>query len=602
MTTSPASDPLLLALLETAPIGIAVLDDALRYLHINQLLADSNGHSIASHIGRTPHDVLPDVGEQLEAIMRDVMASGQARRNFEARAEVPPGSGHYRLWNASYHPYLQDGAVTGIIAMVEDVTHARDTARRLRDSEQHIRRVLDSLFTFVGVIAPDGTLLEVNRAPLEAAGITLDSVRGLKLWDTFWWSFNAEMQQLAHEVVQQAAGGDTVRRDIEVRMQDDSRVTLDFMLAPLRDDSGEITHLVGSANDISGRTRSEQALRQSETHFRQVVEATPDALMMVDSQGVIRLVNGRMEELFGYTRDELIGQGFDRLLPDSVRNQHQGLVKHFFANPSTRDMANRKPLFAVRRDGSTFPCEIGLNPLEIAGQLLTLASITNVTARYQAQQAMEKALAEKTVLLGEVHHRVKNNLQVISSMLNLQARNAAAPVRVALVESQNHVKSMALIHQLLYERSDFSRVPLTTYLERLLMLLQHSLADSQRKVTVQFATPPQEVFLELQQSIPLGLLVNEIITNAFKHAFTERGYGTLHLLLQSGEPDNRLTIRDDGIGLPADVVLGESRTLGFQLLPMLADQLQGRLEVHSQPQQGTHFELYFPSLMAGETP
>lgn len=602
MTTPPASDPLLLALLETAPIGIAILDDALRYRHINQLLADSNGHSIASHLGRTPRDVLPDVGEQLEAIMRDVMASGQARRNFEARAEVPAGSGQYRLWNASYHPYLRDGAVAGIIAMVEDVTHARDTARRLRESEQHIRRVLDSLFTFVGVLAPDGTLQEVNRAPLEAAGITLDSVRGLKLWDTYWWNFSAEMQQLAHQLVQQAASGDTVRRDITVRMQDDSRMTLDFMLVPLRDDNGNITHLVGSANDISSRTRSEQALRQSETHFRQVVEATPDALMMVDSQGVIRLVNGRMQELFGYRREELIGHGFDHLLPDSVRSQHQGLVKHFFANPSTRDMANRKPLFAVRRDGSTFPCEIGLNPLEIDGQLLTLASITNVTARYQAQQAMEKALAEKTVLLGEVHHRVKNNLQVISSMLNLQARNAAAPVRVALVESQNHVKSMALIHQLLYERSDFSRVPLTTYLERLLMLLQHSLADSQRKVTVQFSPPPQEVFLELQQSIPLGLLVNEIITNAFKHAFTERGQGTLQLQLEPGEPDNRLTIRDDGIGLPADVVLGESHTLGFQLLPMLADQLQGRLEVHSQPRQGTHFVLSFPSLVAGDTP
>lgn len=601
MTTALASAPLLAALLDSAPIGIAVLDAQLRYCHINQLLADSNGHPVAAHLGYTPRDVLPDVGEQLEAIMRDVMASGQARCNFEARAEVPAGSGHYRQWNASYHPYRQDGAVTGIIAMVEDVTHARDTARRLRDSEQHIRRVLDSLFTFVGVLAPDGTLQEVNRAPLEAAGITMDSVRGQKLWDTFWWNYSAEMRQLAHEVVAQAASGNTVRRDITVRMQDDSSMTLDFMLVPLRDDAGTITHLIGSANDISDRSRSAKALRQSETHFRQVVEATPDALMMVDDHGVIRLVNGRMEELFGYTRDELIGSGFDHLLPPGMRSQHQSLVRHFFATPSTRDMANRKPLFAMRRDGSSFPCEIGLNPLEIDGKLLTLASITNVTARYQAQQAMEKALEEKTVLLGEVHHRVKNNLQVISSLLNLQARSAAEPVRVALVESQNHVKSMALIHQLLYERSDFSRVPLTTYLERLLMLLQHSLADSRLKVSVHFTPPPQEVYLELQQSIPLGLLVNEIVTNVFKHAFAGRGHGTLRLQLLPGEPDNQLCISDDGVGLPADVVLGESQTLGFQLLPMLAEQLQGRLALDSQPQQGTRFVVHFPALATGES-
>ncbi|WP_174874855.1 PAS domain S-box protein [Vogesella oryzae] len=600
MTPPFACDPLLHALLEKAPIGIAVLDDSLRYLHINQLLADSNGHSIASHIGRSPRDVLPDVGEQLEAIMRDVIASGEARCNFEAQAEVPPGSGQFRLWNASYHPYRQDNQILGIIAMVEDVTHARDTARRLRNSEQHIRRVLDNLFTFVGVLSPDGTMLEVNRAPLEAAGIALDSVRGQKMWDTFWWSASPENQALAQQLVSQAASGETVRREVTVKMQD-GPMTIDLMLAPLRDDNGDITHLIGSANDVSARTRSEQALRQSETHFRQVVEATPDALMMVDDSGVIRLVNGRMEELFGYSRDELIGKGFDHLLPPSVRNQHQSLVRHFFAHPSTRDMANRKPLFAMRRDGSSFPCEIGLNPLEIDGQLLTLASITNVTARYQAQQAMEKALDEKTVLLGEVHHRVKNNLQVISSLLNLQARNAAEPVRVALVESQNHVKSMALIHQLLYERSDFSRVPLTTYLERLLMLLQHSLANNRLKVSVHFTPPPQEVFLELQQSIPLGLLVNEIVTNVFKHAFAGRGHGTLRLQLQPGEPDNRLSISDDGVGLPAGVALGESPTLGFQLLPMLAEQLQGRLELASQPQQGTHFVVHFPALATGET-
>ena len=136
MATEPDPQLLITSLLETAPIGIAVLDAECRYLHINALLAASNGLPAAAHIGQRPRDVLPDAGPGLETIMQAVLASNQARTRFAACAEIPPGSGKLRHWEASYHPLPgRDGQPAGIIAMVEDVTVRHEAERLQREND-----------------------------------------------------------------------------------------------------------------------------------------------------------------------------------------------------------------------------------------------------------------------------------------------------------------------------------------------------------------------------------------------------------------------------------------------------------------------------------
>ncbi|MFN4236684.1 MAG: PAS domain-containing protein [Vogesella sp.] len=381
MATEPDPQLLIASLLETAPIGIAVLDSECRYLHINAMLAASNGLPVAAHIGRRPRDILPDAGPGLEAIMHAVLASNQARTRFAACAEVPPGSGQLRHWEASYHPLPgRNGQPDGIIAMVEDVTVRHEAERLQRETEAHVRRVLDNLFTFVGVLSPDGTLQSANRAPLDAAGIRMEDVCGLKFWDCYWWNYAPHVQARLEHAVLQAACGEVSRFDVVVRMAGDSRLPIDFMLAPLRDEHGQITHLIASAIDISARKHSEDALRQNETLLRQVVEAIPDGLLMIDSHGVIRLVNQRMESLFGYPRATLLGQHFEALLPDSVRDNHRANVQHYMQAPVSRDIVSSQVLQARRRDGSLFPCEIGLSPLQVGGKPHVLATITALQA------------------------------------------------------------------------------------------------------------------------------------------------------------------------------------------------------------------------------
>lgn len=470
----------------------------------------------------------------------------------------------------------------------------RDRARSaLAGSEDQMRRVLDNLFAFVGILDVDGTLIDANRAPLQAAGIALGDVRGRKFWDCYWWSHDPALQTQLREAIVRAAGGEASRYDTMVRMANDTRMAIDFMLAPVRDAAGRVVMLIPSAIDITGRTASEQRLRDSEARFRRVFDSTADGLVQIDESGRIVLANRRLESMFGYTQDELHLAPVETLMPARHRDAHPALRQAFFSNPETRDMAQRRELYARRKDGTEFPVEIGLNPMHTPEGMRVLATIVDVTVRYEARRALERALEEKTVLLNEVHHRVKNNLQVISSLLNMQSRRAPPEVQHALEESQSRVKAMALIHQMLYEGKVFAEVDLGPYLERLCSLLRQSFLGHRRDVRLVLDAGSNAVCVDLQRAVPCGLLVNELATNAIKHAFPGGRAGRIDVQLRRPAPGcGEIVVGDDGVGLPDDVAPGVTRSLGFQLIPALCEQLEAELRLERGP--GSRFTITFP--------
>ena len=332
----------------------------------------------------------------------------------------------------------------------------------------------------------------------------------------------------------------------------------------------------------------------SEDSFRRVVEWAPSAMVMIDRNGIIVLVNAQTERMFDYQRDALIGQSVEMLVPERFRGNHRIFRGGFFANPQPRPMGVGRDLFGCRADGSEFPVEIGLNPIDTEEGTMVLASIVDITERCRAQQRLEDALLEKTILLNEVHHRVKNNLQVISSLLNLQADHATDPrLRAILAESCGRVKAMALTHQLLYERKDFSRLDLGDYLERLVQSIRATYRAAGGRVALRLELPPETVYLDLERTIPCGLLVNELATNSFKHAFPNERHGEIVIELgQSGDDQIRFSIADDGIGLPPEAELATRSSLGLQLVPLLVEQLHGVMEIERN--HGTRFSVHFP--------
>ncbi len=214
-----------------------------------------------------------------------------------------------------------------------------------------------------------------------------------------------------------------------------------------------------------------------------------------------------------------------------------------------------------------------------------------ITERKQAEAKVRESLAEKEVLLKEIHHRVKNNLQVVSSLLRLQAAGLKDEATAALFyESQARVRSMALIHEQLYRAGNLAQVNFASYLERLVPDLGRSYrTDSTAKVDLKIEAEP--VLLPVDSAIPCGLIVNELITNALKHAFPKGRQGTIIVRLAAQGPQTTLTVRDDGVGFPQDVDFRKSGSLGLQLVSTLASQLGGTINLNREG--GTEFVVSF---------
>ncbi|HEX6734417.1 MAG TPA: histidine kinase dimerization/phosphoacceptor domain -containing protein [Azonexus sp.] len=339
-----------------------------------------------------------------------------------------------------------------------------------------------------------------------------------------------------------------------------------------------------------------------EDSFRRVVEWAPSAMVMIDTDGIMVLVNAQTERMFDYGREALIGQSVEMLVPERLRHHHRGFRAGYFSDPQPRPMGIGRDLAGCRSDGSEFPIEIGLNPIATEAGTMVLASIIDITERQRAQQRLEDALREKTVLLNEVHHRVKNNLQVITSLLNLQADYATdVRVRAILAESCSRVKAMALTHQLLYERKDFSRLHLGDYLERLVQSIRASYRGIGNRIALRLSLPGNDVPLDLERAIPCGLLINELVTNSYKHAFPEERHGEIVIEVKEDDADQIcLVVADDGVGLPAQADLAHSTSLGLQLVQLFVEQLHGTTSISREG--GARYAISFPRSNCKENP
>lgn len=348
----------------------------------------------------------------------------------------------------------------------------------------------------------------------------------------------------------------------------------------------------GVVRDITERVRVEEVARKSLARFQELFDSAPDALLKVDGTGEIVLANGQAEQLFGYPREQLLGQRIETLIPERLRARHVQHREAYAHDPSVRPMGSGRELWGRRSDGAEFPVEVSLSPVTTqSGRLATLAAVRDITDRHNAARALATSLAEKEVLLREVHHRVKNNLQVISSMLSLQGSTLEGSARFPFEEAQNRVRAMALVHEKLY-RGDLDSVDVAEYLRDLTSALfqAHRVSSSAVQLVVQI----EDVAVAIEVAVPLGLIVNELVSNALKHAFPHGRKGTITVAAhqrQGAEASSGLVVADDGIGLPPGFRMDAVSSLGLRLVPGLVGQLGGELHVDSSPSSGTIFTI-----------
>jgi PAS domain S-box-containing protein len=322
-----------------------------------------------------------------------------------------------------------------------------------------------------------------------------------------------------------------------------------------------------------------------------IFEFAPDAIFLVDSQGRIAKANAQAEKMFGHHRDELIDQPIEILIPQRFATRHVGYRSGYVSAPHTRPMGMGLELFGKRKDGTEFPVDIMLSPLESEQDLLTLAVIRDATERKRIEAQARQA---KEMYFKEVHHRVKNNLQVISSLLFLQSTYTTDPNTLAILnESRSRVKSIALIHEKLYRSPELVKLDFAEYVRDLVADLVRTYGLNQESLNVR--TSVEDIALEVDTAIPCGLIINEIVSNALKYAFPTGSSGEISVELTPITDDKFLLIvRDDGVGLPENFDWRNSNSLGLKLVNDLTRQLDGTIEVDTS--QGTTFRITFREL------
>ncbi len=361
-------------------------------------------------------------------------------------------------------------------------------------------------------------------------------------------------------------------RELSGKRIDGSEFPIEISLSPLLVENEH--YAISIIRDITSR-------KKLEAKFQGLLESAPDGIVVIDTNGRITIVNSETEKLFKYTKAELIGESIEILVPDHFKTAHVKYRDEYILNPHTRPMGAGRYLTGRKKDGSEFPVEISLSPLETEQGMLVTSIVRDITDRRRAEDQIKSSLREKEVLLKEIHHRVKNNLQITSSLLRLQSDYIKDDYAKELfTESQNRIRSMALVHEKLYQSNDLSKINFIDYVKTLSNLLLRSYSADAEKVNLN--VQGAELFLGIDIAVPCGLIINELISNCLKHAFPPGRNGKVMIVIERKNNKVSLSVTDNGVGFPQNFDYEQTSSLGLQLVRTLTKQLGGDIQIMNE--------------------
>jgi len=474
---------------------------------------------------------------------------------------------------------------------------ATDAAAELRASEERFRELADAIDEVFWMTDPQRReILYVSPGYEKVWG---RSCASLYLSPREW--LDAVHPEDRDRVIRasrgQAGGGyDTeyriIRPDGAIRFVGDRAY-------PVRGPDGEVVRVVGVADDITTRRKAEDARRASDARFKAIYDAEPECVKVVGADGIVQEMNAAgLAMVEAGSVQEVAYQPLVRLLLPEYRAPFEDLLRRAVEGESGRLEFEFRGLKGTHRWAETHATPLR----DPQGSGVRMLAVTrDITESKKAQEQHRQSLLEKEALLKEVHHRVKNNMQLITSLLRLEAGRRAEPgVREVLKDMQGRIQSMALLHETLYRSDRFAAVDLGFYLGQLASHTFRSLKPESGPVELELSMEPIQAGID--QAIPCGLLLNELVSNALKHGFPGDRTGKVHVELDlvQGGANARLTVRDTGVGLPSDFQMPRGLSLGLQLVSDLARQLGGNLVI--EPGPGASFSVAFPLQSVKESP
>jgi|GEM_PF-1979583 len=612
-----------------SPVSLAMFDKDMRYLHVSRQWTLDYQLENRDILGESHYSIFPEIPDNWKKIHQRGL-SGEVIRADEDSFERYDGQVQWLRWEV--RPWFEnEGKVGGILIFTEDITVRKqaELALAVRVEEQEAVAELGKL------ALSDAPMQQVYDNAIErmAAIYNVQSCsvlelqpdnKTVKLVSNIGWEkarTTTDTVELKHAPlteytlrIQQAV--------IVSNFKDETRFTVSEQLRNHKLISG-MTVVIGNTNKPFGvlgvyshtekaftqedsnfaqaianvlaeateRRRVESALRLSDQRARAIFDQSYAFVGLLNPDGILLDVNRTSCEFTGIAKEEAIGQPFPQTIWWSHNLQQRKRLEESISKAAKGEFIHFESEH-LSKEGTLHIFDFSLKPVkDVSGKVVWLIPESrDITERKKSESTIQQSLREKEALLKEVHHRVKNNLQVITSLLSLEgSRTKNEVTKLALSEMKGRLRSMALLHETLYRSGIFATVKLGRYLSELATQAFRSMTTLPEGIALEFDFDSSE--LELDQALPCGLLVNELISNSLKHGFPEGRGGAVKISLH--QLDNKMTIQvaDTGIGLPDDFALDKHQSLGLQLVSDLVYQLHGALEFASE--NGTVFTVTF---------
>jgi PAS domain S-box-containing protein len=543
-------------------------------------------------------------------------------KTMEFRYMSPRGKEYY--FNTRIVPEFVNDEVNSVLAISRDITDIKETETKLKETLDNLENLVKERTAELEKAYK--SLKESERSLAEAQKMAhignweWDIVTDKAYWsEELYHIFGRNPQEIApdnNEFLNYVYPGNRDCVDNAFKKALNGEIySIDYRII-LADGEERVVHeqgevifeknipirMIGTVQDITERKKTEEKIQS----LANIVESSHDAIVTKSLDGIITSWNKGAEQFYGYSAEEILGKPIFILEPSSSEGETKALIEMV----KQGERVHQYETSQLRKDGKKIYVSLSLSPIfDIHGKLTAISVIArDITKRKEAEEALANA---ETGRKKEIHHRIKNNLQVISSLLDLQAEKfnnresiKYSEVLEAFRESQDRVISMALIHEELYKGGGLEKLDFSPYIEELAENLSHTCSFGNNHISLKLNLE-NNVFFDMDVAVPLGMIINELVSNSFKHAFPGRKEGEIQIKLHregNGEyirsinekcksTTFALTISDNGVGIPENLDIEELDSLGLQLVTSLVDQLDAELEIKGN--NGTEFTIRF---------
>ena len=510
------------------------------------------------------------------------------------------------------------GEFTGAVHIISDITNRKKMEEALRKERDFAESIVGTAQAIVLILDPEGHIVYINPYMEAISGYILGEVKGKDWFETFLPSY---IREITRSLFRKAIGDSQTRGNVDAIITKDGHERLiEWYDKTLKGADGSIEGLLAIGQDVTDKKKAEEALIESEERYRTILHSMQTGIIVIDANShTIIDINQKALNMIGGTKETVLGtvchsficpaelgrcpitdlaqtvDSSERILINAQKEKIPILKSVISATlggkkvliESFIDITERK---RTEETLKTFVDDLDRQVIERTSDLsdVNLKLVTEIGIRLDAEKQLTKTVGEKEVLIREVHHRVKNNLQIIISLLNLQSRYIEDEKSSQVIkDSQSRIRAMALVHEKLYQSTDISRINLGDYIQ----FLGNSLFQfyGMQGKGIMFTTDIRDISLDIDTAIPLGLIINELISNSLKYAFPRGRKGEISLAIHRQDQTITILFKDNGVGIPQDFDWRNAKSLGLRLVISLVEQLSGTIELDRT--SGTTFNI-----------